>query len=521
MKKTTAFLIAAAMTLSCTVLSFAEITEGNAYAAQQSAQSYSMTSAGVYDTFTNYTGGYELSVDKGMNVDMTYSDIVTVLENSGKRIEIYKQDLQGLSKEGYIGYSNKFLENTADHKNGYRRTEQIGGYSVDVTTWERDKLARVKNDKNYYACLEIQTDGYMYTIFVKSSITIAAGGGYRYLAESFRTMQPTKSGFTRTSVKVSAADRDWNPETQEFYSKYFSADAPLSWGIFEPEVDYTGYSRLLMYEKDFEYKFPVLLSYTEVLNTSISALQKRLDDAYANGKILELTIQTSNASDNMIYNLLNGEYDNYLYQYADTIRNFAHPVLFRPFNEMNGDWCPYSAYNTSKDTVVFKEAYKYIYSIFEQSGANENTIWIWNPNSVSYPNFDWNHALMYYPGDKYVDIVGMTAYNTGTYYSGEKWQSFAELYNDLYAAYSRWFTQPFMITEFASSSVGGDKVAWINNMFTSIKRFDRIKMAVWWDGCDWDANGNIARPYFLDETPATQNAFKKGIKLPWNTDIYA
>ena len=66
MKKTTAFLIAAAMTLSCTVLSFAEITEGNAYAAQQTAQSYSMTSAGVYDTFTNYTGGYELSVDKGM-----------------------------------------------------------------------------------------------------------------------------------------------------------------------------------------------------------------------------------------------------------------------------------------------------------------------------------------------------------------------------------------------------------------------------------------------------------------------
>ena len=100
-------------------------------------------------------------------------------------------------------------------------------------------------------------------------------------------------------------------------------------------------------------------------------------------------------------------------------------------------------------------------------------------------------------------------------------QSFAELYNDLYAAYSRWFTQPFMITEFASSSVGGDKAAWINNMFTSIKRFDRIKMAVWWDGCDWDANGNIARPYFLDETPATHEAFKKGIKLPWNTDIYA
>ena len=520
MKKTIAFLITAIMTLSCMLFSFAEVAEG-VYAAQQSSQLYSMTSAGVYDTFTNYAEGYELSVDKGMTVDMSYSAVAAVLENGEKRIEIYKQDMQGLSKEGYIGYSNQFLENTIDHKNGYRRTEQIGGYSVDVTTWERDKLARVTNDKNYYACLEIQSGGYIYTIFVKSSIAIAEGGGYRYLAESFRTFSPTSSGMIRTSSTVSADERGWNQETQEFYSKYFSEDASLSWGIFEPEVDYTGYSQLNIYEEDFDYEFPVILSYTEVVNTTIPVLKNRLEDAYENGKVLELTIQTSQAQDNMVYNILNGEYDNYLYQYAATIKDFAHPVLFRPFNEMNGDWCPYSAYNTSKDTEIFKEAYKYIYSIFESSGANENTIWVWNPNSVSYPNFDWNNALMYYPGDNYVDIVGMTAYNTGTYYSGEKWQSFNELYSELYTAYCKWFSQPLMITEFASSSIGGDKEAWMKNMFAEIKKLNRIKMAIWWDGCDWDANGNIARPYFLDETPATYEAFKKGIQLPWDTDVYA
>ena len=78
-----------------------------------------------------------------------------------------------------------------------------------------------------------------------------------------------------------------------------------------------------------------------------------------------------------------------------------------------------------------------------------------------------------------------------------------------------------MITEFASSSIGGDKEAWMKNMFAEIKKLNRIKMAIWWDGCDWDANGNIARPYVLDETPATYEAFKKGIQLPWDTDVYA
>lgn len=146
MKKTIAFLITAIMTLSCMLFSFAEVAEG-VYAAQQSSQLYSMTSAGVYDTFTNYAEGYELSVDKGMTVDMSYSAVAAVLENGEKRIEIYKRICKDYQRKDNIGYSNQFLENTIDHKNGYRRTEQIGGYSVDVTTWERDKLARVTNDQ--------------------------------------------------------------------------------------------------------------------------------------------------------------------------------------------------------------------------------------------------------------------------------------------------------------------------------------------------------------------------------------
>lgn len=65
---------------------------------------------------------------------------------------------------------------------------------------------------------------------------------------------------------------------------------------------------------------------------------------------------------------------------------------------------------------------------------------------------------MYYPGDEYVDIIGMTAYNTGTYYSGENWEEFDQLYAPIYAEYTRIYNQPLMITEFASSSVGGDKI---------------------------------------------------------------
>ena len=39
----------------------------------------------------------------------------------------------------------------------------------------------------------------------------------------------------------------------------------------------------------------------------------------------------------------------------------------------------------------------------------------------------WDTGFMdYYPGDEYVDIYGITGYNTGTYYEGESWRSFDE-----------------------------------------------------------------------------------------------
>ena len=42
-----------------------------------------------------------------------------------------------------------------------------------------------------------------------------------------------------------------------------------------------------------------------------------------------------------------------------------------------------------------------------------NVLWVWNPNEKSFPNFTWNAMELYYPGNEYVDIIGLTGYNTG------------------------------------------------------------------------------------------------------------
>ena len=121
---------------------------------------------------------------------------------------------------------------------------------------------------------------------------------------------------------------------------------------------------------------------------------------------------------------------------------------------------------------------------------------------------------MYYPGDEYVNVIGLTAYNTGSYYKGETWSSFDELYRELYQRTLQRYARPMMITEFASNSVGGDKVQWINDMFSSLSDYPMIKAAVWWNSADWDYSGSepvIARQYILEETQDTFNAFKDGL----------
>lgn len=495
-----------------------------AFAEDAAADLYRMENNGAYSLFTNYVDGYSLNVDQGMQVNMDYSGVAAVLENDHKRIEIYKEDL-AVSQKAYINYSNQFINNTVDHTKEYEVQTTIDGRTVHILQWSRPKLSRVENDKNYYVSLEILSGSReIYTIFVKSDTPFYQTGGYHYLVNDFNTFTPTKAAHMRQSQAVNPQKRGWNQETLDFYQNYFGADSKLTWGLFEPSAP-DDFTQMKYLESSMAYEFPILLNYTSFENKyQHPTLKQRLENTYKQNKTLELTLQTSWTSageGNMVYDVLNGEYDDFLKDYAKTVSEFDHPVLFRLGNEMNGDWCPYSSYNTSKDTEIFKEFYRYVYKIFQDAGA-DNVIWIWNPNGKSFPDFKWNNESMYYPGDEYVDVIGMTAYNTGTYYPGENWTEFSELYDSLYAEYSTLYRQPMMITEFASSSVGGDKNQWIKNMFDHIGNYEKIKIAIWWDGCDWDANGNVARPYFINETPEIIETFRELLNqktLFW--DIYA
>ncbi len=465
-----------------------------------------------YLTYINPADGYQLVYPAQMKIDESLPALRTVISDDKTRMEIYYDNFTGSAAVGsvysYINYANRFTQNTQYHRVLEDRYLTINGHSVHILNWYRDKLLRIADDKNYYLCAEIiKNTKEVYTIFIKSSQPI---NDYMAILNSFQLRE--KNLPAQITSKFAPLEKDWNEETALFYQEYFVDNEALTWGIFEytaPEENVV----LNKIEKSINYHFPILLKY-QMLDNPFPL--KALQTAYDDNRYVELTLQTfwlklsDTRNEAITYEILEGKYDLFFVNYAQKLKAFGHPVLFRLNNEMNGDWCKYSSYYTSKDPELFKAMWRHVYNIFAAEGV-DNVLWVWNPHDVSFPDFKINHALTYYPGDQYVDIVGLTGYNTGNYYAGEKWREFEDIYDPLYQSYSDYFSHPFIITEFGSNSAGGNKAAWVDNMFLHINKYPQIKAAIWWNGTDWDKDMQPARIYRLDESPSVLEAFKHGL----------
>lgn len=470
--------------------------------------------------FTNNAGGYSLSVPDGFSVvdmgDATYRS--TLANDDGSmRMDIFTQNLDNgvgdVNADIYLSYSNQFLENTQEFTTISQDTSTNTNdeRTIKRTIFSREPLSKVAHDRNYYALIDIIENNQVYSIQLSADAYIDTSI-LDTLSQSFETFTPTVEAkdyprFTRTRD-------DLTDETRDVLNTYFSDDASLSWGVFDPSAGAQSIDRLLELQDKLDHRFTFALCYSDLYKDyKTNIIYDTLTNLYNNGSIVELTLQPVGydpaTNQNIVYDILNGQYDDFLHAYAADVARFGHPVLFRPFNEMNGDWCTYSAYWAGRDTNTYVELYRYVYNIFEEEGANKNTLWIWNANEKSFPDFAWNAIDNYYPGDEYVDIVGLTGYNTGDYYDGETWRSFKDIYDPIMDKMASQYKQPFMITEFASASHGGDKAAWVEDMFDSIQDYPRIKVAIWWNNADYDTDGTIARDYFIDDDPAVLEVFKE------------
>jgi len=169
-----------------------------------------------------------------------------------------------------------------------------------------------------------------------------------------------------------------------------------------------------------------------------------------------------------------GAYDDYLRSWADGLAAAPGVVYLRPFPEMNGTWVPWSG---DPDGLV--AAWTRMTALFDAAGAS-NVRWVWAPNVTDEPRTDANRMERYYPGAEHVDVLALSGYNWGATKPDIGWRSFEEIFAGGYARLVELGTQPVWIAEVASTDEGGDKAAWVRDLFASTA-FPRLEAIVWFD----------------------------------------
>ncbi len=151
--------------------------------------------------------------------------------------------------------------------------------------------------------------------------------------------------------------------------------------------------------------------------------------------------------------------DEYVREFARALADYGKPVFLRFGGEMNGDWTPWGG---RKRAELYKEKFRLIANIMHSTAPN--VAMVWSPNSAPDDGIE-----DYYPGDAYVDWVGINGY-ADYYFKGDPqydnkqwaWTKFYEghqanplaRYRKIYNMFAD--RKPIMISE-----VG---VAWFNKL---------------------------------------------------------
>jgi hypothetical protein len=209
--------------------------------------------------------------------------------------------------------------------------------------------------------------------------------------------------------------------------------------------------------------------------------------------------------DFQLADVIAGTYDPYIREWATAAAAWGKPFYLRFCHEMNGTWYPWSERRNGNSQGQFVLAWRHVHDIFESVGAT-NVTWVWGPNEESGSTIP---LAGLYPGDAYVDWMGMSGYNWG----GDRgWRSFAKTFGSLYGKLHELApTKPVMVAETAAPETGGSKAAWIRDALAVQlpTAFPNIKAFVWWNKKDAERN------WVIESSPSARAAFANGIGSPY------
>lgn len=219
-----------------------------------------------------------------------------------------------------------------------------------------------------------------------------------------------------------------------------------------------------------------------------------------------------------LQNIIDGQYNAYIDQFAEKIKTFGDTVIIRFMHEFEGDWYPWSICRNGNDPAKYITAFRAVVDRFRAAGAH-NVKWMWCVNSDYAPYAFYNWIVPAYPGDNYVDIVATDIYNNHFPENFPWWKSFriqaAESYYYLVKHFSH---KPLYICEvgcrerFSSENTQSEsKGAWYARMDKELQsNFQGTRALIFFNAAP-DQN------WFVNSSPYALQSLTENI---WRDDYY-
>ncbi len=195
--------------------------------------------------------------------------------------------------------------------------------------------------------------------------------------------------------------------------------------------------------------------------------------------------------------ILNDDFDQDLRAWADAARDFKTALLAEYGTEVNGRWFAWNGLWNGAGTLDgygdpslpdgperFVAAYRHIIALCRAEGAT-NIRWVFHVNNDDDPVASWNRLEAYYPGDGWIDWIGVSVYGAQTPLDQE-WPTFRDQMDQVYprlAALST--TKPLVLLEFGVTAGNrlGDQARWARAALTDLigSRWPRLIGFSWWN----------------------------------------
>jgi hypothetical protein len=150
--------------------------------------------------------------------------------------------------------------------------------------------------------------------------------------------------------------------------------------------------------------------------------------------------------------------------------------------EMNGNWTDWGCLPAAQYIALYRAAHDAVDAALAARSIDPRRVrWAYGPNSTASANC--GSAAGYYPGDAYVDLLGMSAYRSGSASVDDAVLApMTALFHDL-AYPAAWRHKRFVVLQTGSRDLT-DRDAWIAQLYTAD---DRIAGIIYFDSADWAA----------------------------------